>query len=273
MGLVADAEGVAIAAADPCQGEGSFAIEGLDAGREVTQDLIGDRHRQINLDAADGIDDVNEGLEIDHAVVIDGDPEIVLNGFCQGVSAAAFSGVAGKTGGAEKIGLIDLEGVLDGETPLGHLDDQVSGQGEHVDGHLNKVDPHQTDDVRQSVFIAFAAIVDPHQEHHPLQVFAADGFCQGWLGWAEEEGLFIEVGGGIDKIHLVDIGAVSAFEGRHPGWEGQRCGDGLGDHRPEPEEVEDGSEKDDYSKGKEQDKSDLVWFIKFWGFGEVGHGF
>ena len=112
-GLIADAEGVAVTGADTSQGEGTLTVEGLDAGWEITQRAAGHRDGQVNLDPADGIDQFDKGFEIDHAIMVDGDAEVILDGFGKAAGTAAGTGIMVHPRGAEEVGLVDLEGVRD----------------------------------------------------------------------------------------------------------------------------------------------------------------
>ena len=161
--LAGGAAAVAVVVAGPGVLEDALAVHMLPTGREIDPHVlvirswilvVADRIRDIERHAADGIDDLDETVEVDLGEVIDVDPEIGLDRpHHESRTTARHVGV----GIAERVRGIDLVRAEAGDDDL-----QVARDREHPRRLRDRVDIDQDDGIGAGVVVL--ALVDAEQE-------------------------------------------------------------------------------------------------------------
>ncbi len=151
QGLAVDAVIVGVNVADADEIHGGLAIHLVKSLCEVRQPAECSVNRFIQLDfyTADLVDQAGDAGEIDNAVVVDGDVEVIGNGLRQHFHAGTAPGeVLSIT--VSRINAPVGDAIL---TQPGDGQPEVARDGEHDDLLLNKVQAHQADHIGLGVFV------------------------------------------------------------------------------------------------------------------------
>jgi len=89
--------------------------------------------------------------------------KIVINDFIERVSTIAFAVVIQHTGCTKEISLVDFVGSRDFEAVWGDFDQEITRNGDHVDGLVVKVDFCDADHIRQAIEVVTRAVIDADQ--------------------------------------------------------------------------------------------------------------
>lgn len=252
--LALDALEVGVVFAVAAKGDGVVAVEVVGSGREFDPDGVdvvvgvvpggdGKVGGDVDVDAAEGIDEELDAFEVEDDVVVDGDTEVELE-----VGLEFFDAAADGAGGADAIaeGLVDAALAVVAGFGVGDVDPEVAGEAEDGGGFGDGVDGGDHDGVGEvaAVGVVFelvaGAFVDAEDEE--VDAFAEDAFLAG-AGDAYEGG--VEAGEGADESEVGEgaAGKEGGGDACEEGDAGVGAGEGEGEEGEDEEEALGGGEE------------------------------